>query len=281
MKSHVMSPDLFLKRIVQNKLFHLEEGPKGGKPILLIHGITGSHRYWNTIRKKLAKNNHLIIPDLLGFGYSPKPYIHYSVDIFRDSLRSLLLSKNLEHHRIILIGHSLGTIIAAEYAAAYPGQVAGLVLISIPAFPNEAMAHRIFWRGSASYRNLLTTNSFSANFSQIWRSGFNMSLTYLSRIPFPVLIDSRKFTFRSLTSTLENCLLKYRADQFLSRLNDIPVLALHGERDQVSPLSGVIDLAKKLPELSLKVIKHSGHHIVLTHPQECLHEIERFLDRLA
>lgn len=265
-------------KAVSSKLSCLEEGDPKGKKILLLHGITGSHRYWNPLRKFLSDRYHLIIPDLIGFGHSPKPHIRYSVEVFRESIRNLILEKQLDQDRIIIIGHSLGSIIALEYAAAYGENIERLLLFSIPAHRDEASAHSLFFQGSPSYRNLLVSNSLQDNFSQIKDTGLNMSLLYLSKIPISVLLDSRKFTFRSLTSTLENCLLKYRADQVFSNIKNIPIKAIHGAQDQVSPLRSILQLHESVSSFSLKIIENSGHHILLTHTEICVQEIQQFIE---
>ena len=272
-----MIHDALAMKAVRSELFYVEHGPREAPLILLLHGITGSHRYWISARKYLEKHYHLLIPDLLGFGESPKPHIRYTIEVFRDSIRNLLVKKRLEDRKLIILGHSLGALIAAEYAVAYPSHIDRLALVSIPLYANESYAHDLFWKGSPSYRNLLASNAFNKNFSQIKRSGLGMSLLYMSKIPTSVVLDCRKFTFRSLTSTLENCLLRYNAEQILDRISAFPILAIQGEKDQVSPVENIIDIQERLPHISLKLIKGSGHHIVLTHTAECMKEVLNFL----
>lgn len=270
--------DPIQQKAVKSKLHYEEEGNPEGKKLFLIHGITGSHRYWNPLRRFLTDRFRLIIPDLLGFGNSPKPHIKYSVEVFRDSIRNLVLEKRLENEPLIFVGHSLGAIIALEYAAAYRDNVDRLLLVSLPSHTDEESAHSLFFQGSASYRNLLVSNSLLENLSQIKSTGLNMSLLYLSKIPISVLMDSRKFTFQSITSTLENCLLRYRTDHIFSRIDNIPIRAIHGSHDQVSPWKNIVQLHKRVPSFSLKAIENSGHHILLTHTEICVDEILHFIE---
>ncbi len=275
-----MTHDPLISRATRSKLFAIDCGSIDHPTILFIHGITGSHRYFTQLRKHLEQSFRLLIPDLLGFGHSPKPHIRYTLEIFRDSIRNFIIRKNLENTALSIVGHSLGALIAVQYAATYSEHVHKVVLVSLPIYPNEDEAHDVFWSGSASYRNLLTTNTVNDNIAQIVRSGLGMSLRYLSRIPAPVILDSRKFTFTSLTSTLENCLLKYNVNHASDALAKTPpasVLLLHGERDQVSLLENVLEIRKRFPHLPLKTIKDSGHHILLTHAAECADTIHAFL----
>src|SRR5438093_407040 len=81
-------------------------------PIVFLHGITGSRRYWEKRVSYLARRHRLIIPDLLGFGLSPKPAVDYTIPCFRQSLRIFLENEGLAGRPHVLVGHSLGALIA-------------------------------------------------------------------------------------------------------------------------------------------------------------------------
>ena len=104
-----------------------------------------------------------------------------------------------------------------------------------------------------------------------------MSLRYARRFPWTVLMDARKFTFLSLTSTLENCLLNYRVDPTLARVPSLPTLLIHGERDQVAPLAHVEGLPRDYPWMRLLAIPGSGHHVLHTHGHAVRQAIRDFL----
>ena len=48
------------------------------------------------------------------------------------------------------------------------------------------------------------------------RTGIEVTVRYMFRFPWTVLVDSHKFTLNSLTSTLDNCLLNYQVDSVLA-----------------------------------------------------------------
>ena len=52
-------------------------GPDDGPVVLLLHGLTASRRYWVPRVYPLAARYRLIVPDLPGFGLSPKPLADY------------------------------------------------------------------------------------------------------------------------------------------------------------------------------------------------------------
>ena len=64
--------------ITGSKMHYLAAGQ--GDPILLLHGIPTSSYVWRNIIPYLAPLGRCIAPDLIGFGYSDKPEIDYSID---------------------------------------------------------------------------------------------------------------------------------------------------------------------------------------------------------
>jgi pimeloyl-ACP methyl ester carboxylesterase len=245
--------------------------------VLFLHGITESRRYFARAIAPLALRFDLVIPDLPGFGLSPKPATRYSMDLFRDSVRAFLEQHGLHEQPLHLVGHSLGSLIALEYSAAYPEHIERLALLNLPRHFSSEEAHGIFWSGSPSYRKLLLQASARASWVQFRRTGLSMSLRYARRFPWAVLMDARKFTFLSLTSTLENCLINYRVDPVLERMPHVPTLLIHGERDQVAPVANVRSLPGVYPWMRLLEIPGSGHHILHTHGQSVVRAIDGFL----
>ncbi|MFQ5876778.1 MAG: alpha/beta fold hydrolase [Acidobacteriota bacterium] len=256
---------------------YVERGDRGAPTIVFLHGITGSRRYWEGKVRHLARDYRLILPDLIGFGLSPKPHVEYTIDLFRDSVRSLIVELDLADRPILFVAHSLGSLIALEYAVRYAAQVSRMVLLSVPRFTDPATAHAIFWRGSPHYRRLLNQHSLAETLAQARRSGLEITLRYMFRFPWKVILDSHKFTFKSLTSTLEHCLLGYRIDRILPAVPPIPTLLIHGEQDSVAPLDHVRPLPRDYPHMRLETIRGTGHHLFLTHTRRCLRLIEDFL----
>jgi len=253
-------------------------GPAAAPVVLVLHGITESRRYWLPRILPLAERFRLVIPDLPGFGLSPKPFADYTPEYFARSIVAFLERAAPGASRVRIVGHSLGALLALEIAARHPGLAESLALISVPRFNDAEEAHRVWFAGSFSYRNLLAANSFSANLSQVRRTGVRLTARYLKRLPWSVVSDSRHFTFRSLTSTLEHCLLHYRVDDVLAAVPRIPILMIHGEADQVAPVSRVLDLPSRPPHPVLHVIRGSGHHPFHTHADLCLRLLEAHLE---
>lgn len=260
-----------------NSLNYLETGNPRGPAVLFLHGITGSRRYFARKVRPLERDYRLVIPDLPGFGLSPKPYVEYTLDLFRDSVRGFLEERGLAETPLTIVGHSLGGLIALHYAARYPGRVRRLILVSLPRYSDPVSAHALFWRGSPHYRRLLNEHSLAETLSQMKRSGLEITLRYLLKFPWSVLIDSHKFTFKSLTSTLEHCLLNFQVDSILPAVPPVPTLLIHGEQDSVAPLDHVRPLPQLYPFMRLHALRGTGHHLFLTHTRTCLQLMREFL----
>ncbi len=98
-----------------------------GRTILCVHGLTANCRCWDTMASALAPRFELVAPDLRGRGLSEKPAIGYDVEQHGRDLAAVI--ENMGIRRPVLMGHSLGALIALAFAARRPEQTAGLVLI--------------------------------------------------------------------------------------------------------------------------------------------------------
>jgi pimeloyl-ACP methyl ester carboxylesterase len=261
-----------------NALHYVETGNPHGPVLLFLHGITGSRRYWQKKVRPLGRDYRLVMPDLLGFGLSPKPYLEYTIEVFRDSVRGFVEDMDLAERPLTIVGHSLGGLVALEYAALYGSHLQRMILLSLPRFSDPATAHALFWRGSPHYRRLLNEHSLGETLSQLKRSGLEITLRYMLRFPWTVVIDSHKFTFKSLTSTLEHCLLNYQVDRILPSVPLVPTLLIHGEQDSVAPLEHVAPIPELYPHMRLRTVRGTGHHLFLTHTRMCLDLFREFLN---
>ncbi len=105
----------------------VEDGGLGGIPVVFVHGLGGSLEAWRSQLAHLRPGRRAIALDLHGMGQSdPSAGGIYTIPSFADDIRSVADSLGL--NRFILVGHSLGGTVVADYAGRYPGKVAGLLL---------------------------------------------------------------------------------------------------------------------------------------------------------
>ena len=119
---------------------HVYVDKKVKKPtatVLLLHGMGNSGASWDEVVKKLPKDIRVISIDLLGFGQSPSPrWLKYSTVVQARSVTSTLLRMGISQ-QLIIVGHSMGSLVAVELAKQYPFFVKSLILCSPPFYNNE------------------------------------------------------------------------------------------------------------------------------------------------
>lgn len=106
---------------------HLTDAGQGNPTVVLIHGAGDSSYSWIHIRKELSKFTRVITYDRAGMGSSdtgPVPTPEHTITELKN-----LLDKVGASEPYILVGHSLGGLIARLYALKHPNQVAGLVFL--------------------------------------------------------------------------------------------------------------------------------------------------------
>jgi len=104
-----------------------ETGNQHAPPALLIHGLGDEADTWRHLISPLSADYRVIALDLPGFGRSAKPDRAYTIPIFQDTLIELLDTLGIQ--RAMLIGHSLGAVIAHTLALNHPARVDRLILI--------------------------------------------------------------------------------------------------------------------------------------------------------
>ncbi|WP_400191194.1 alpha/beta fold hydrolase [Hymenobacter sp. B81] len=102
-------------------------GRANGRTVLLLHGKNFFGAYWRgTIRALTAAGFRVVVPDQLGFGKSDKPALHYSFHQLARNTRRLL--DTLGVPQAVVVGHSMGGMLATRFAIDYPEATERLVL---------------------------------------------------------------------------------------------------------------------------------------------------------
>ena len=110
------------------EIFYTRTG--GEKPkIVLIHGLTDSGACWKQLASDLVDNFDVIMYDAYGHGKSSRVDPERRFDLVED-LHDLIMALELE--KPALIGHSMGAMTAASFAAKYPDKLNALVLEDPP-----------------------------------------------------------------------------------------------------------------------------------------------------
>jgi len=113
------------------RVHYAERGERreGAPPALLVHGAGASSAIWMMVMARLARAAHVVAVDLPGHGPSPLPEggaAALSLAAYRDAAG--ILAGTLCLGPSVLVGHSMGALVAVEAALAWPDKVRGLVL---------------------------------------------------------------------------------------------------------------------------------------------------------
>lgn len=114
-----------------------EETGRGDPALLFAHGVACHRGFWAPQLHHFAQDHRVVAVDLRGHGESDAPEQPYTMRAFADDLA--WTCRELGLRRPVLVGHSLGGLVALELAAAYPDCPGALVLIDSVLLPS---AHR-------------------------------------------------------------------------------------------------------------------------------------------
>lgn len=110
------------------QLFHRDFGGAGHPPLVVIHGLLGSSRNWQTVGAELAERRHVLALDLRNHGLSPHAEDHDFATMEADVLRWM---DGQGIARAALMGHSMGGKVAMALACHRPERVERLVSVDI------------------------------------------------------------------------------------------------------------------------------------------------------
>ena len=238
-----------------------------GSPVVFVHGLGASSRYWEPLREALPMGYRGIAPDLLGFGRSPAPHgAAFDVDCHLAALEPHIPPGSL------IVAHSAGAILAAALAARRPDLTARMVLLGLPNYRDAAAARAGVGRLGVLARLTATGNPVARMVCRTmckWRPLAIGLAPHLRRdLPAAVARDGARHTWASYHGTLEHVVIDHRAGPDLLRAN-VPTLLLHGSDDRAAPLRAVLELAESARAVAAPIeleVLTGDHHLALRHP---------------
>ncbi len=202
-------------------------GKPDGSIVVLLHGIAASSDDWRKVLPYLEPDFHCITIELLGFGQSPKPeWAAYTMD---DHMRAIYRTLNKLHlgQDFILIGHSLGSFLAARYATEHEEHLRRLILLSPPVYPP---LDSITKRGVRTLTGmLLLLYKYLRSSPRITPDTFR-KLMYVA--PLPRSVIKQPDTWVPFMRTLKECVEKQTVLDDVAKLS-LPIDVCYGTLDQV------------------------------------------------
>lgn len=217
-----------------------------GPPLVLVHGLAGSWRWWRPVLPSLAQRHTVHLLDLPGFGRLPGVR-RFDLDGAVDWVARWTDAAGVAPADVV--GHSLGGLVCARLAARHPEVVRRLILVAPAGVPGHDLA------GAALplARSLLAL-----------RPGF---LALLAR-------DAAR---SGLVTTLSAALAVLAADvrDDLAAVK-APTLVVLGRDDPLVPVANGAEIARVLPHAELRILD-AGHVPMVEQPEAFSREVLAFL----
>lgn len=251
------------------EIFYFETGALHQKCLLLIHGLGDEADTWRHIFLPLSENYHVFALDLPGFGRSGKPDIDYTPQLLMGSIIEFL--DKIESKTTLIMGSSLGGILAHGLAMHHPERVNRLVLVGgalLQAKPMDDWSLRLMQLpllGEWLYTRL--RKDADAAFNSLRNVYHDLDgLPEADRDFLHTRVNQRVWSDgqrRAYFSTLRNLSpwIKKIQKKLPEQLKNFTVstLVVRGEHDPLYSDFAAQTLAKTQPNATMTVVKNAGH----------------------
>jgi 2-hydroxy-6-oxonona-2,4-dienedioate hydrolase len=248
---------------------YLDNGPPDGRTLILLHGIGASAERWSRVIPTLAKYFRVITPDIVGFGYSDKPTVEYTMDFFLDFFDGFL--EILEVTKASLVGSSFGGHLATEYALRSKRKVdklvlaspAGMMRTSTPTLDGYIMAALY-----PTYENAYKAFKEMAHDPDPDAVTKEIVMDFVNRMRLP----NAKYAFMSTLLGMRYAPnLQGRIEKIIS-----PTLLVWGDGDRMIPVQYAKEYSE-IPDSELVIIKSCGHTPYVEKPMTFNKVVLKFL----
>jgi 2-hydroxy-6-oxonona-2,4-dienedioate hydrolase len=235
--------------------------------MILLHGIGASAERWSEL-VPLIDNYNIIIPDIIGFGYSEKPRIEYNIGLFVRFLDELFLKFEVKNP--IMVGSSFGGQLILEYYFRHKEFFKKMILVS-PAGTQErpTLALRQYTYSSLYPTRENTERAFkmmSHNNQQVKDSTIK---DFINRMKQPNAKHSFVSTLLALrkNSDLQDNLKEIK----------IPTLVIWRENDTTIPVEN-IEYFRDIPFVKTHIMEGCGHVPFVENPIEFYKIAKKFIE---
>jgi pimeloyl-ACP methyl ester carboxylesterase len=178
---------------------------KNATTVLLLHGKNFNGYYWKDIIAALSqKGFRVIVPDQVGWGRSSKPVTQYSFHWLASNTASLLDSLGIQ--RVIIVGHSMGGMLATRFAIVFPQRTVKLVLenpIGLEDYkrfvPWQPLEKLIAKESNATYESY---KKYQQTYYPVWKPEYEQYVTAqaeaLGNPQFPIIAKVNALTYQMI-----------------------------------------------------------------------------------
>ncbi|MEH2057335.1 MAG: alpha/beta hydrolase [Nostoc sp.] len=254
-----------------------------GFPILGLHGHPGTGRSLSVFTNHLSKRYKTVAPDLRGYGRS-RYNGNFEMNDHLTDLEALL--DRFEIEKCLVLGWSLGGILAMELALRLPERITGLILVATAAKPRGSHPP-ITWQdnlytGVAALLNYLKpswqwnieTFGKRSLFRYLIQQHTSTSYNYIAKEAVPAYLQTSPAATRALYSAIQSG---------YNRLPDLqqiqcPSLVLAGDQDRHITSDSSLETARHLQNSEWQCYPNTAHLFPWEVPQLVLNDIDHWLE---
>ena len=238
-------------RIRRAPVLHIAEDRGEGPVVILLHGIASTSDTFAQVGPALEGHRRIAI-ELLGFGASPAGTtytIEEHVAAIHRTVKSLRLTEPF-----VLVGHSLGALLSARYAANHSRRVARLILVSPPVYlapaeigdPVARLRVEGFMRSYAFLReNKDFTVAAAAAVGRLLQLGTTLQIT--------------EQNWEAFTRSLEHCIESQTTVADIASV-DAPVDVVYGALDQFLA-GGTLKIIERMRHVTTRRVEFHDHTV--------------------
>ncbi len=246
---------------------YLEAGEDHARTLLLLHGGTGDARWhWEPAIPALAETFHVLAPDWPGYGSSQVPP-RMRTESLLHWMKTFLDAKQIS--QAVVVGNSIGGLLARLFAAANPSYVPALILVNGGGVPDVPTGLKLLGRipGLFGIFGRMATSPATLNKMIHVKDVLTESFVQDARMAVPGFA-------RLMRMLVNNPLPKARTPM-------VPTLILWGANDQYATLKDAQDIQTSIPGAQLIEIAECGHMPQLEAQEVFVWQINQFLDQLT
>ena len=248
-------------------LHYRSDGDLQATPLVLLHSLGTDLRLWDDLVPRLDRNLHLIRFDLRGHGLSADPAGELTVEDFSGDIAALL--DHLEVEKAVILGISIGGLIALDFALRNQARVRSLILADTAArigtpelWQTRMQALRA--HGMAHLADSILARWFAPDFAARCPTQFQGLRTQFTR--------NSVAAYTAACAALRDADLRADVPQIT-----VPALVLCGAQDAATPPDAVQELARSLPNAHFAALPGAGHTPPIEQPQMMADQINAFL----
>lgn len=246
-----------------------EASANSATPLLLLHGFGSALTQWQENLLPLSRSHPVYALDLVGFGGSEKAAANYSVGFWVEQVYEFW--RTFIGRPIVLIGHSLGALVALTAAVAHPDMVQNLVLLTLPAARQELLTGR-FQALAGKLEGVFMTSLFTqlvfyfirrprvirAVLRTVYVNRERVTEELVQRFLQPGFDRGAVRALSRLTKARTRSDFARATKELLAEVQ-VPILLIWGANDRVIPLTWGRQLPVLNPQLKLVEIPDAGH----------------------